>query len=163
MGMLVSPMVAEIEVEVVEGPTTFPEAAREEVTIEPFASTKVVVPRVVMETVAKMAEDSTTLMIESALEDVNVQTREMTLRSPEVVDQVVAEGSGQGHHDGGGATRAEPSNSQGTNSSSFDEEEEEEEEEEFDLFFPEFFCVPEVRTSSHRSRDRVPHPKDIPF
>lgn len=65
MGMLVSPMVAEMEAEVVEGPTTFPEAAREEIaTVKSVATIEVVVPPEVMETEAKKAEDLTTLMIE---------------------------------------------------------------------------------------------------
>lgn len=61
MGILVSPMVVEMEVDVVEGPTTLPEAAREEIAlVEPTTTTEVVVPPTAVEIEAKMVVDSTT-------------------------------------------------------------------------------------------------------
>lgn len=85
---------AEVGAEVVDGSTTSPKATGEEVaTVEPAVSTVVVIPPVVVETKAKMMEDSTAPMIELTIEDINVQTKELTRRSSVMVDQAVTEGS----------------------------------------------------------------------
>ena len=54
-----------------------------------------------------------------------------------------------------------PSPQGGVISSANNEEEKEKVEDSFDLF-PGFFEPPTIGSSSFRSRDRDPHPKDIP-
>lgn len=113
----------------VEDPTTFLEVVGKEIsTVEPATTVEVVVPHVVVETEVKMVEDSATLVI-------NVQMGELTIQLSVVVDQATVEGSNQGHHDGGEATKVAPSDRQGASSSSFDDK-----EEELDLFSRFFWC-----------------------
>lgn len=56
-----------------------------------------------------LAEDSATPVIESILEDIHVQTIELTIRSSETVEQEQMEGSDQGRRDGREAIEVAPS------------------------------------------------------
>lgn len=130
--MIVSPIV--MEAETVKDPATFLEVVGNKISIvEPAMTTEVAIPLMVVETQAKMVKDSATPVIESILEDINIQTRELIIRWPMVVDQAAVEGTDQGHHDGGEATEVMSSDSQGTSSCSFNDE------EELNLFLPDFF------------------------
>lgn len=157
------------EVTTAEPATTTKVVVEEATTAEPTTTTEVVIEEatateptmateVVIEEEAKMAEDQDTLAIESIVENLNNQTRDLVLWSPRAAGQVGAKSSD--HRAKKEVMEDVPLGPQ-RGVVFYMNNEEEDIEDSFDLF-PDFIGPSTVGSSSFRSRDRVPHPKDIP-
>lgn len=169
VGVLVSSAVVETVAKVVEDLTTILDVAMEEVTAaEPTTTIEVVVEEaivaeptttteVVVEAATKTAEDQDALAVESIVENLNNQTSDLVLRSPGAAGP-----AGAGSFDrcaGKEVVEDVLPGPQGGVTSFINNKEDV--EGSFDLF-PYFFEPSVIGSSSFRSRDRVPCPKDIP-